>query len=720
MDLSDGIILFEVAADVDAKWFKSIRSADMGDNWVHKYNNLKKLYKLVTRYIEERLGQTVASLEPPNLNAIAKDGDIVETLKLCALLIAVTVQCERNTIYIQRIQTLPQETQAALMFSLEQTIEALNNGVQMPDSDVEDTVVDQELVQLQLQSERDELERNHQALINEFNNLKGKYEESQIQCEDMKLRLRDLERASAQASQSGKSDFLMRTEIEHLRQDLQKSEDRRHEQQILLNNQMKTIADLSRSVTELQAKAEEAARLKDKLDEYKHTIEKLQKTENVIEKYKKKLEESADLRRQMKLLDEQNQELSERNKEIEEEYRKVLAFKSLMESYKEQIMTLESKSSNLLLEKNKAEHQLKQQIQRFHELEADHARDLEQIQMLEEKVRELELSGGGMGGGGSSLAHDMMDIENESEGNLGASLGNTTELKLTISRLEREIRTLKEENERSSADAQTTVLQHLLEDANRLKAKYEGDYLAEHQAKLVLQAELDRLRPQQVTATTSVSSQDADAATQALLASIQATLQEREHELNETKAQLVSAKESEQANEELKKRLAALEEENKRLKQLTAGQSSDGGEGTTGAPTARELQLEEQLKQMTEQMNQCSIKLQRAKEFIVQQDAFLKDNNGKGDASAEHYPEAVESLQSELDSKNEEIKRLKIQMQEKLIQWRREQQLMVSAWHDQLKKGLRENVLAQHQRMAPTSWLGVQRKVFSSQLGVRA
>lgn len=58
-------------------------------------------------------------------------------------------------------------------------------------------------------------------------------------------------------------------------------------------------------------------------------------------------------------------------------------------------------------------------------------------------------------------------------------------------------------------------------------------------------------------------------------------------------------------------------------------------------------------------------------------------------------------------------------MREMEIQVRREQQLMTSAWHDQLRKGIRENVISQHQRIAPTSWLGVQRRVFSAQLGVR-
>ncbi|KAK3815225.1 MAG: hypothetical protein J3Q66DRAFT_284513, partial [Benniella sp.] len=118
-ELSDGIILFEIAADIDPKWFKLIRSADMGDNWVHKFNNLKKLYKLISRYLEEKLSQSLVTLDPPDLNTIAKDADTKEILKLCGLVIAVAVQCDNNQYYIQNIQTLPQYVQRNLMLSLE-------------------------------------------------------------------------------------------------------------------------------------------------------------------------------------------------------------------------------------------------------------------------------------------------------------------------------------------------------------------------------------------------------------------------------------------------------------------------------------------------------------------------------------------------------------------------------------------------------------------------
>src|SRR5262249_38690231 len=129
-------------------------------------------------------------------------------------------------------------------------------------------------------------------------------------------------------------------------------------------------------VEDLSRKAELAAKLRDQLQEYRHTAEKLQKSETAKEKYKKRLEEAGDLRRQVKVslhqpsrqprrdfcaqlcsnpssrrprprlffpsrfvlaagqtLEEQNFILAEKNQQLEEEYRKVSAFKPMMESY---------------------------------------------------------------------------------------------------------------------------------------------------------------------------------------------------------------------------------------------------------------------------------------------------------------------------------------------------------------------------------------------------
>lgn len=111
----------------------------------------------------------------------------------------------------------------------------------------------------------------------------------------------------------------------------------------------------------------------------------------MIEKYKKKLEETANLRREVKDLETANHELINRNQDIEDEYRNVLAFKTLMESYKDQVAALETKNNELMREKNKLDYELNQYTKKMEVLEADRARDSERIQSLEDHLQEAQL-----------------------------------------------------------------------------------------------------------------------------------------------------------------------------------------------------------------------------------------------------------------------------------------------------------------------------------------
>jgi protein HOOK3 len=70
---------------------------------------------------------------------------------------------------------------------------------------------------------------------------------------------------------------------------------------MMMENHLSTINELKRKVEELTAQAEEASSLRDQLEEYRHAIEKMQRMENTLEKYKRKMEESSDLKRQIKV-----------------------------------------------------------------------------------------------------------------------------------------------------------------------------------------------------------------------------------------------------------------------------------------------------------------------------------------------------------------------------------------------------------------------------------
>jgi protein HOOK3 len=270
-------------------------------------------------------------------------------------------------------------------------------------------------------------------------------------------------------------------------------------------------------VEELQVKADEAVRLKDQVDEYRHAADKLQKTENVMEKYKKKLEESADLRRHVKALEDQNATLVDQNAALEEEYRKVSAFKPLMESYKNQITELETKNSSRMKEIDALKYELDQTKARLKVAAEEHERDSEALELYQERVQELEHHApksaipktpnsatsphgfNSTAGVRGSLEGELRASEEDAAGvqGLGGELddalsGTTmTDLKLQIRKLKRDL----EAASKNQAEAsRILVLQNLLDDANRMKARYEADYLQGHREKLLLQTELEEIR----------------------------------------------------------------------------------------------------------------------------------------------------------------------------------------------------------------------------------
>lgn len=105
----------------DPTWFKALSPVtETSDNWMLRFNNLKKLHKLIVRYYEEILGQDIESIPSVNLNAIAKDADTKDLLRLCQLVVALAVQSDNNNMYIEMIQSLTQKSQHALMVSIEE------------------------------------------------------------------------------------------------------------------------------------------------------------------------------------------------------------------------------------------------------------------------------------------------------------------------------------------------------------------------------------------------------------------------------------------------------------------------------------------------------------------------------------------------------------------------------------------------------------------------
>ena len=212
-------------------------------------------------------------------------------------------------------------------------------------------------------------------------------------------------------------------------------------------------------------------------------------------------------RRITQSLEKQNADLVDKNVSLEEEYRKVAAFKPLMESYKSQIADLESKAAS----RNKAYEtslfELEQTRTKLRITEEERAKDSEALELYQERVRELELSSHrpvasdqrkrqssqGMETGVIVQGDEDEDMSKRLGGELDDALSGTTmtDLKLQVRKLKKELEDLRTNQLDSS---RVLVLENLLDDANRMKARYETDYLAAHREKLVLQSELEEIR----------------------------------------------------------------------------------------------------------------------------------------------------------------------------------------------------------------------------------
>jgi protein HOOK3 len=214
-------------------------------------------------------------------------------------------------------------------------------------------------------------------------------------------------------------------------------------------------------------------------------------------------------------LEKQNADLVDKNASIEEEYRKVAAFKPLMESYKTQIAELESKVSARTKESEVFKFELEQTRIKLRIANEERTKDSETLELYQERVRELELQShqrpsvtspktpvatvvheDGLVTEGESMSV-LEEVDDDDEGGLGEELdtvlsGTTmTDLKLQVRRLQRELEAV-QKNEVDSS--RILVLENLLEDANRMKARYEADYMSEHREKLVLQSAMEEIR----------------------------------------------------------------------------------------------------------------------------------------------------------------------------------------------------------------------------------
>ncbi|GAA5984793.1 hypothetical protein JCM11641_002742 [Rhodosporidiobolus odoratus] len=789
-DLKDGVALGAVLLDIDSTHFSTLANSAanpkaLAENWVLRFNNLKRVYKLLIRYFEDVLHSSTAALLTPNLQLVAKSagGSDDEVCKLAGLVLALVVQSENKAQHVLLIQSLDEWVQRELMYSIEQVMSKVRPHEQTGDDDEVDA--DSEFYAIRheksrIMHDKEALQVVYEDLVEQYDSLKEEHEETLANLAASEARANEAAAAET-AQKNDRNEQAYKAEIDRLRTELQKTENQLGEVEQVVERQTKLVEDLTRKIEDLGPRAEEAARLKDQMDEYRHASEKAKKQEAVMEKYKAKLGEAAETRRLLKTLEDQNTDLLDKNATLEEEYQKVSAFKPLMEQYKSKLDAFESKSSSQARELDAVRLDLERTRQKLRVAEEEREKGGEALVLYEERVKELEFEGGKKGGRPAarqrreSTMTDSGDIDDSfaiTGGGVGEELNDalsgttTTGLKLRIRRLERELAAAKGEKANAS---RFMVLENLLEDAQRMKKRYEADYLKEHREKLVLNArleeimsgksrlgdgpeaalalrqrlnesveELEQLRREHAGLDVKLASQERELTIaksdlnlvnkdqvdilQQLRASVSVERNALDGEVTRLKQTLRDFEEkakvqAEQVNKLLMEKIAMqsdsigqrekeLEREREREHGLVTLLSSDYLTCTSEADQARIAELVRENDAYRAKIEDKRNKLQQMKTYL--EETAKKLDAAYAAAKNANFDEAEQTLRQEISQLKDELERQKGNHAELEAFYRREQQLMLSAWHDLGMRAMRERVAATPTRGAGTSGVGTK------------
>ncbi|ORZ17098.1 hypothetical protein BCR42DRAFT_326316 [Absidia repens] len=420
-----------------------------------------------------------------------------------------------------------------------------------------------------------------------------------------------------------------------------------------------------------------------------------------LEKYKRKAEESTDLRRHIKALEEQNTSLLERSHQVEDEYRKVLAFKTLMDSYKEQVQQLESSNLEILKEKNRLDAQVASLAQQCTYLETERDRNAEQVQMLEDHIKELELVGTGTTLDKVVSHQGSVDIDSDANTD-SADIQELKDAKESLEKQHEVILSERDQLRQELAQIRNGIPDSLLNQTQTIMA-FRSRILDLEKESTYLKTQAVQL---EATVTQGTSSVAKDPITFQQYEKEHGRVQERLNRLEDiTKMQL----------HDINRMLVEANYLNGINNQPSDNEDQPGmSDADLEVIKEQNASLQINVLHLHEEINEIQGKTRKVRDMIKLYGQLLQEMTARF-ALGRQSEEPSTLLSRTPRSKEEEQDLLKKQIHDVRLQSRREQQLIISAWYDLARRNHREmsNLSI---RSTPSSWLGRQRKILDSHL----
>ncbi|KAN0075958.1 hypothetical protein V8E54_007228 [Elaphomyces granulatus] len=403
VELTDGIILWEILQDIDPQYFlDELPERNPSDHWVTKWQNLKHLHKLLISYIRSQNDDAIPpGLDAsPDLKAIAETSAPKEINKLLKLLLIAAIGSPNAETYVTTLQGMSTSTQESLKDIIQEAQNAQQydssegeeekDGIAKPDLAVDPELQFEERVGKvlaendRLVSEKKEMERDLEGLHNRLARLQENNDSLQNRLASTEDRLVTLK--------SGKGDIGFSTKA---------LESRTRQQEELIASQegrlaatQEEIDSLRLSLESLRVKNQRFQKLQDDYDEIKNERDQLSRKANAADKYRQKLQASQDFEKENQALKNQVNDLQQQLKEVDSNQRWSSERDVELEEYRRVLPRIEQDRHEIQNLKKQLEFNNHALTERLQIAEEQRERDEAVISELRERIRELEGSPG--------------------------------------------------------------------------------------------------------------------------------------------------------------------------------------------------------------------------------------------------------------------------------------------------------------------------------------
>jgi len=530
-DLADGVLMLEammkIAPDcVDDADFNGSPGSDVS----LRLTNLKAVIIAIEQFHSNVLGFD-CDLSDSDLEAIANE-DVPETVKLAGRILGCAVQCSDKSTFVARIMGMDQNSQAQLMVMIDEAINASQAGSYddaydddrdagsfSEGSDMDSPSKNSQMEDIEsLRRERDMLSRRVSEL--EDTNASLQQQTGQIREKSMELLKEDrkkAERVKAKEVERLKmaKNALSRREIElqeRVRELTYKFEDATNRLEMHRKQSESTVMKLQQDV-EAQT---------DQLDILRAQAARLPKVEAQLNLHKQQLESAADIRDQMHELEQQNQKYLSKMLDMESDVDTIPLLKKQLDEQNGQLVDLKTGTTELEMQLQRKEQQVKDAEKRRKKLEAKANEDVKRAERAEQQVAGLMRQLENVGSGASTSLAD-------------ASLSgpHAREQMVRLQRQNKQLQAALDKGAAGGSDGKAAMLRQQLEDAQQQRTQMEARLSKLLQENIVCRRERDQALATGTSSNGSSRSSASSTAQSERMAELAATIQRQQQAIGE-------------------------------------------------------------------------------------------------------------------------------------------------------------------------------------------